>query len=222
MTVHQCTKQGPSRHGRQSLHLDSPGNFARILFVDFSSAFNSLHKHLLIRKLHQLNIPPQLIHLTHNSLTDRLQAVRVGSNKSLMHTINTGVPQGCVLSPFLLYRARKGAFGQQIEDFLDKLDEQTSDIVSHRKMTALRCLPVFVRDDTTKFFLQHLKTGLKKECSEACLLASLQSLKKMILLYHPTYGTGLLCWKVPSCYMTCQTSVPPLHTSLAYCMCQRP
>ncbi|KAK0151757.1 hypothetical protein N1851_006857 [Merluccius polli] len=30
----------------------------------------------------------------------------------------------------------------------------TSDIVSHRKATALRCLPVFVRDDTTKFFLR--------------------------------------------------------------------
>ncbi|KAK0156438.1 hypothetical protein N1851_000274 [Merluccius polli] len=53
------------------------------------------------------------------------------------------------------------------------------------------------------------KLTLKKECSEACLLASLQSLK-MILLYHPTYGTGLLCWKVPSCYM------PDLGTAFAY------
>ena len=90
-------------------HLDRTGrqgkeyifNFARILFVDFSSAFNSLQKHLLIQKLHHLNIPPQLIHLTHNFLTDRLQAVRVGSTTSPMLTINTGVPQGCVLSPFL-------------------------------------------------------------------------------------------------------------------------
>ncbi|XP_061746148.1 major histocompatibility complex class I-related gene protein-like [Nerophis ophidion] len=56
-------------------HLDFLGNFARILFVDFSSAFNSLQKHLLIQKLHHLNIPPQLIHLTHNFLTNRLQAV---------------------------------------------------------------------------------------------------------------------------------------------------
>ncbi|XP_061896823.1 uncharacterized protein LOC133645909 [Entelurus aequoreus] len=127
------------------------------------------------------------------------------TSKDLLKTFNESL-ENDVPRLLRLYRARKGAFGQQIEDFLDKLDEQTSDIVSHRKMTALRCLPVFVRDDTTKFFLQHLKTGLKKECSEACLLASLQSLKKMILLYHPTYGTGLLCWKVPSCYMTCQTS----------------
>ncbi|CAL8256109.1 unnamed protein product [Boreogadus saida] len=45
-----------------------------------------------------------------------------------------------------------------MEDILDKLDEQTSDILSHRKTAALRCLPVFVRDDTTKFFLQPLET----------------------------------------------------------------
>ena len=82
-------------------HLDSPGNFARILFIDFSSAFDSLQKHLLIQKLHLFNIPPHLIHLTHNFLTDRLQAVRVGSTTSPVLTINTGVPQGCVLSPFL-------------------------------------------------------------------------------------------------------------------------
>ena len=62
-------------------HLDSTGkhgkeyiyNFARILLMDISSAFNSLQKHLLIQKLHHLNSPPQLIHLTHNFLTDRLQ-----------------------------------------------------------------------------------------------------------------------------------------------------
>ncbi|CAL8377988.1 unnamed protein product [Gadus morhua 'NCC'] len=45
-----------------------------------------------------------------------------------------------------------------MEDILAKLDEQTSDILSHRKTAALRCLPVFVWDDTTKFFLQPLET----------------------------------------------------------------
>ncbi|KAM9310641.1 uncharacterized protein KZ484_026485 [Pholidichthys leucotaenia] len=53
-----------------------------------------------------------------------------------------------------LYRARKGAFGQKMEDVLDALDEKTSDILTHRKTAALRGLPIFVRDDTSKFFLQ--------------------------------------------------------------------
>ncbi|KAJ4945227.1 hypothetical protein JOQ06_013762, partial [Pogonophryne albipinna] len=55
-----------------------------------------------------------------------------------------------------LYQARKGAFGQKMEDLLEKLDEQTSDIVSHRKTAALRGLPICVRDDTTKFLLECL------------------------------------------------------------------
>ncbi|XP_029904165.1 uncharacterized protein LOC115364162 [Myripristis murdjan] len=57
-----------------------------------------------------------------------------------------------------LYRARKGAFGQKMEDLLDTLDEQTSNIVFHRQTAALRGLPIFVRDDTTEFFLQCLDT----------------------------------------------------------------
>lgn len=36
-------------------HLDSPHHFIRILFVDFSSAFKTIQKHLMIQKLHQLN-----------------------------------------------------------------------------------------------------------------------------------------------------------------------
>ncbi|CAL8274110.1 unnamed protein product [Gadus morhua 'NCC'] len=41
-----------------------------------SSAFNTIQRHLLIQKLHHLNTPPILIHLLHNFLSDRRQAVR--------------------------------------------------------------------------------------------------------------------------------------------------
>ncbi len=82
-------------------HLDSPGNFARILFVDFSSAFNSIQSHLMIQKLYYLNIPTRLIHLIYNFLSNRQQVVRLGSTTSSALTINTGAPQGCVLSPLL-------------------------------------------------------------------------------------------------------------------------
>jgi len=82
-------------------HLDSPCTSARIVFVDFSSAFNTIQRHLLIPKLHHLNIPSRLIHLIHNILSDRLQAVRVGTTTSPSLITNTGAPQGCVLSLFL-------------------------------------------------------------------------------------------------------------------------
>lgn len=38
-------------------HLDSQGHFARILFNDFSSVFSTIQQHLMIQKLHHLNIP---------------------------------------------------------------------------------------------------------------------------------------------------------------------
>uniref|UniRef100_A0AAV2M0M6 Alkylated DNA repair protein AlkB homologue 8 N-terminal domain-containing protein n=1 Tax=Knipowitschia caucasica TaxID=637954 RepID=A0AAV2M0M6_KNICA len=38
-------------------HLDSPGTYARVLFVDFSSAFNTILPPLLQDKLSQLNVP---------------------------------------------------------------------------------------------------------------------------------------------------------------------
>ena len=87
-------------------HLDSPCTTARILFADFSSAFNTIQRHLLIQKLLHLNVPSRLIHLLHNFLTNRKQTVRVSTSTtskttSPALTSNTGAPQGCVLSPFL-------------------------------------------------------------------------------------------------------------------------
>ncbi|KAL6120139.1 uncharacterized protein ACO6RY_04556 [Pungitius sinensis] len=38
-------------------HLDSPGTYPRILFVDFSSAFNTIIPSLLQDKLSQLHVP---------------------------------------------------------------------------------------------------------------------------------------------------------------------
>ncbi|KAI3357049.1 hypothetical protein L3Q82_003683 [Scortum barcoo] len=44
-----------------------------------------------------LELSPQLL----NFLTGRPQAVRMGSTTSSTLTLNTGTPQGCVLSPLL-------------------------------------------------------------------------------------------------------------------------
>ncbi|XP_034530864.1 uncharacterized protein LOC117826789 isoform X2 [Notolabrus celidotus] len=57
-----------------------------------------------------------------------------------------------------LYRAKREACGRKMEDLLDTLDEQTSDILSHRKTAAMKGLPIFVRDDATTFFLQRSAT----------------------------------------------------------------
>ncbi|KAL0149701.1 hypothetical protein M9458_054984, partial [Cirrhinus mrigala] len=64
-------------------HLDKTGNYVRILFVDFSSAFNTIIPTLLQSKLYLQ------------------QLVRLGKFTCHSRTTSTGAPQGCVLSPLL-------------------------------------------------------------------------------------------------------------------------
>ncbi|KAL0161106.1 hypothetical protein M9458_044831, partial [Cirrhinus mrigala] len=82
-------------------HLDKPGTYARILFVDFSSAFNTIIPDILQNKLSQLSVPTSICQWITSFLTDRQQLVRLGKLTSGTRTINTGAPQGCVLSPLL-------------------------------------------------------------------------------------------------------------------------
>ncbi|KAI2644150.1 RNA-directed DNA polymerase from mobile element jockey [Labeo rohita] len=82
-------------------HLDRTGNYARILFVDFSSAFNTIMPDLLSDKLTQLSVPTSICQWITSFLTDRQQLVRLGKLTSRTITTSTGAPQGCVLSPLL-------------------------------------------------------------------------------------------------------------------------
>ncbi len=82
-------------------HLDRPGTYVRILFVDFSSAFNTIIPNLLLPKLTQLSVPTSVCQWITSFLTDRQQLVRLGKYTSNTRTISTGAHQGCVLSPLL-------------------------------------------------------------------------------------------------------------------------
>ncbi|KAI3374116.1 hypothetical protein L3Q82_005935 [Scortum barcoo] len=79
-------------------HLENKNTYARMLFVDFSSAFNTVIPSKLITKLGDLGISTPLRYWIMTFLTNRPQHVRSGSSTI---TLNTGAPQGCVLSPFL-------------------------------------------------------------------------------------------------------------------------
>lgn len=82
-------------------HLDKKDSYVRLLFIDFSSAFNTIIPQQLIQKLLRLGLNASLCNWLLDFLTGRPQAVRVGSNSSSVITLNTGAPQGCVLSPLL-------------------------------------------------------------------------------------------------------------------------
>jgi hypothetical protein len=71
----------------------------RILFIDYSSAFNTIVPSKLITKLR--NLDTSLCNRILDFLTGHPQMVRVGNNTAATLILNMGVPQGCVLSPLL-------------------------------------------------------------------------------------------------------------------------
>ena len=68
-----------------------------MLFIDYSSAFNTIVSSKLITKLGTLGLNPSLCNWILDFLMGPLQVVRVGTNTSATLTLN----MGCVLSPFL-------------------------------------------------------------------------------------------------------------------------
>ncbi|TWW54442.1 Serine protease hepsin [Takifugu flavidus] len=88
-------------------HLEKAGSTVRIMFFDFSSAFNTIQPRLLGDKLQVAGVDHHLTTWILDYLTQRPQFVRVKGSQSDRLLCSTGVPQGTVLAPFLftLYTA---------------------------------------------------------------------------------------------------------------------
>ncbi|XP_053702104.1 uncharacterized protein LOC128747907 [Synchiropus splendidus] len=82
-------------------HLEKKNTLVRMLFLDFSSAFNTIIPQDLVHKLEQLGVETSMCNWLLDFLTNRTQSVRVGGNTSSVISQNIGSPQGCVLSPLL-------------------------------------------------------------------------------------------------------------------------
>ncbi len=72
-----------------------------MLFVDYSSAFNTIVPATLVVKLQTLGLNRSLCSWILDFLTGRSQVVRMGNNTSSPLTLNTDAPQSCVLSPLM-------------------------------------------------------------------------------------------------------------------------
>ena len=82
-------------------HQDIMNTYVRMLFIDYSSAFNTIVPSKLINKLRTLGLNTTICNWILDFLTGRPQVVRVGNNTSATLILNTGAPQRCVLSPLL-------------------------------------------------------------------------------------------------------------------------
>ncbi|KAI4872034.1 hypothetical protein NFI96_006517 [Prochilodus magdalenae] len=86
---------------RAHSHLDKGGSAVRVMFFDFSSAFNTIQPLRLKDKLARMQVDPHLVSWITDYLTGRPQYVRLKDCTSETVVSSTGAPQGTVLSSFL-------------------------------------------------------------------------------------------------------------------------
>ena len=93
-------------------------NYVAIAYIDFQRAFDSVPHPKLLHKLIGYGIGGNLLFWLSSFLTDRQQCVRVGTLLSHSCHVSSGVPQGSVVGPLLLYL--------YVNDITDGLDFDTT------------------------------------------------------------------------------------------------
>jgi hypothetical protein len=82
-------------------HLDKRDTFVRMLFIDYSSVFNTIVPTKLITELRTMGLNTSLCNWILDFLTGHPQVVRVSNNTLATLILNTGAHQGCMLRPLL-------------------------------------------------------------------------------------------------------------------------
>ena len=81
-------------------HLEAPKTHIKIIFFDFSSAFNTTHPNTLAQRLHNDGVlDGGLILWLLDFLSQRVQQVKVGSSLSDQIMTNVGSPKGVCYPP---------------------------------------------------------------------------------------------------------------------------
>ncbi|PIK45270.1 putative RNA-directed DNA polymerase from mobile element jockey-like [Apostichopus japonicus] len=101
---------------------------ARIMFFDFSSAFNTMQPHILANVLlGSDDVPHALVRWVLDYLTNRSQFVRIGRDVvSDIMECSTGAPQGTVLAPFLFTLYTSGIRSTDLSCPLIKFADDTA------------------------------------------------------------------------------------------------
>ena len=162
-------------------HLEHPNTMSGCLFIDFSSAFNTIIPNKLTLKLHNLGLPASLCYWIGDFLTNRSQVVRIGDRTSSFLILNTGMPQGCVLSPALYTLFTQNCSATHTTNMVVKFADDTTvvGLISHIIQQG--------NNDETYYReeIQHL-TGW---CSENNLLLNNSKTKEVIVDYRKSRKT---------------------------------
>ncbi|KAK1803173.1 hypothetical protein P4O66_021691, partial [Electrophorus voltai] len=106
--------------------LDKKGTYVRMLFIDFSSAFNTIVPQHRSGKLSLLGLNTSLCNWILDFLTGRPQSVRIGSSTSNTTTLSTGAPQGSVPSPLLFTLLTHDCAAMQSSNHIIKFADDTT------------------------------------------------------------------------------------------------
>ena len=82
-------------------HLDKSGSYVLVMFKDFSLADYTIKPYLLIKRLMDLGANHALVLWIKQFPCNGPQRVSLSGTRSDELIVNTGAPQGCVLSPIL-------------------------------------------------------------------------------------------------------------------------
>ena len=158
-------------------HLDTPKKYARILFIDFSSAFNTIVPTLLYNKLLRLNVDSSLCNWILDFLSHRQQCVRINGLISSKITLNTGAPQGCVLSPllFTLYTNDCKSSSNSVKLFKFSDDSTLQGLITDNDES-------LYRDEVSK---------LVSWCNQNNLVLNVSKTKELIIDFRRAYLIGI-------------------------------
>ena len=107
-------------------YLDKRNTYVRTLFINYSSAFNTIVPSKLVTKIRTLGLNNSLCNWILDFLTCQPQVVRVGNNTSATLILNTGAPQGCVLSPLLYSLCTHDCMARQDSNTIIKFANDTT------------------------------------------------------------------------------------------------
>ena len=90
-----------------------PGN---LMFLDWAKAFDKVNQNIMIEVLESFNIPNKLMNIIRQMYESPQFRVRVQGRKSTWKTQDTGIRQGCPLSPYLFVIVMHVIFEQVQKD----------------------------------------------------------------------------------------------------------
>ncbi|KAF7643823.1 hypothetical protein LDENG_00232730 [Lucifuga dentata] len=140
-------------------HLEQKDAHVKMLFIDFSSAFNTIIPQQLVEKLSTLGFNTQLCNWILDFLTGRPQSVTI--------TLSTGSPQGCVLSPLLFTLLTHDCTARFSSNHIIKFADDTT-VVS------------LINNDDDTLYREEVKQ-LTRWCNNNHLSLNVEKTKEMVL-----------------------------------------